>query len=61
MKFTIIVTKFQAIITTNCRLSTRSMGASHVVGHNRANIVFVSVYHIYSVSTDGVSVWLYEV
>jgi hypothetical protein len=61
MKFTIIITQFQAIITTNCRVSTRSRDASRVVGHNRANIVFVSVYRVYSVSTDDVSVWLSEV
>jgi hypothetical protein len=51
--------QFQVTKATSCRVFIGCMDISHTVGKERVKISLVSVYRVYSVSTNNILVWIF--
>jgi hypothetical protein len=60
MRFIIAITQFQATVARTCRMLTRCMNVSYVVGHERVSSL-VLVYRVSCVNTDNLLLWICEV
>jgi hypothetical protein len=55
--FMTAIIKFQVSIARNCWELKRCMNVSYVVGHEWIKESFVSVHHVYSMSTYNILIW----
>jgi hypothetical protein len=56
MGFIIDFSQFRVAIGTKCGTLTRCINVTYVVGHEQ--VVFFSVYRVYSVNTDNILMWI---
>jgi hypothetical protein len=60
MRIIIIITKYQVTIATNCGVLASLHERKSVVSYRTTQVSFVSMYRVYSVSSDNILIWINE-